>query len=919
MFRYVLILLWVCIGFRADAQAVWDSLLTESARLKHERDLEGALAICRYGDSLLLLETDPDSVFLASFSHQAGIIQYNMSQYQASLLSYSKALARCPDTPEGQNIKGTILYDRAFTEYEMERYKQSYETVKEAEAVLAPLENPDYDYLLSIYADLCFQAVDLGYLDEAEKYLLKGEKLMLEHKDDVIYEFAHQSDKEVIFEYNFVLLYSETGEEEKLIEHINKLKAIKKARPFNQGEQYMFAVGLNHVADFYLNFDDRWDTDYPFIQAERYLREAFDALNKEQYPANFVQFTYNQNKAYRKAAKYKLALQGNDYLLSIADSNDYRKPFFFTQRGLIYAASGEKEKAIEAFRRVAELIHTGDEPLKKDYSNYKPSTTVHHADLFAGVMDDLIELYPDDQAVKSLASDFYVLALRQFEFAYQFNSFNPTLRSFYDKIIQGILTTRIRKDGSETILLTDLLTKIEEIENRLAWQEHLLNRRFNELKIPDSLVYREMELRSKLARVKQANQSDLVVFEWEDRLRKFENHIREQYPAHADFVKTAFDVKDFQSELEPGTLVLRYKKAKDNFFLFAISKEKIEQFSLGNKDVLLPEIQSLLGQIQQRKQVDSKQVRARIIPLDVAAYHHLIIIPDGELHDIPFELLQEASTYLIETHSISYATHLVFIMNQRAREATLGTDLQFLAFSPAYGASEPALAMRSQAYRLKGAHEEVKAVSEVFGGHIFEGSKASKATFISQSPSGDILHLAMHADIDNDKPELSYLLFASQTGEQKMFVEELYGLKLKAELAVLSACNTGRSSPDDRKGMVSLHRAFCYAGVPATVASLWAVPDQATKEIMTVFYEKLKSGLSKAEALQQAKLNYIQENDDPHFKHPFFWAGFVLYGDSKPLEANEQAGEVVIGGIIGIGLLLGFLGFIFRRERKKAL
>jgi CHAT domain-containing protein len=101
---------------------------------------------------------------------------------------------------------------------------------------------------------------------------------------------------------------------------------------------------------------------------------------------------------------------------------------------------------------------------------------------------------------------------------------------------------------------------------------------------------------------------------------------------------------------------------------------------------------------------------------------------------------------------------------------------------------------------------------------------------------------------------------------------------LNADLVVLSACETGLGKEVKGEGLVSLTRAFMYAGTPSVVASLWKVADLSTAELMTRFYRHLKDGkLSKAEALRQAQLELIQEG---RFDHPYFWSPFVLIGRS---------------------------------------
>ncbi len=886
MFRNALVMIVLCIGFRADAQVIWDSLLQETNCLDREGEFSAMLATSLYSDSLLQLAEEPDSFFLCIFRHKAGTALHNMGRYEEAIAAFDRAIAACYDAPEGRNQRGIALYDRAFAEYALRRYRQSYQTVIEAEAALAPLENPDYDYLLSVYADLCFQATEMGNLTEAEKYLQKGELLYQQIKDKITEPDDGSSSKEVLFEYNYIALYAESGDEKKMLEHLSLMKQLRAQKKFNGREEYMYAVGLNHVADFYLNFHERWENAFPFEQAERFQDEAFAALDKGRYPSNYVQFTFNRSKALRKLKKNQQALKGNDYLLSIADSTDPRMPFFLAQRGLIFASAGQKEQAIQTFESMARHIHTGVEPLQADFANFAPSSTINHTDLLAGVMDEFQELFPDDEAVRRQAAAFYPLALRQFVYSLPFSSLNFKLREYYEKCLAGILASREIESGRKGISLPDLLTQIEQIENRLAWQEHLLNRNFNELKIPDSLLYQEMDLRFKIAEAKQKKASELTIFEWEEKLAKFERNLRQQYPAHADFVNHTFDLKALQARLGPQSLILRYKKAQDDFYLFAISASDIQLFEIGKKNKIEPYVSFFLNQTASlgRSRAGYRELYPMLLPMKLSLFQQLIIIPDDMLYDVPFELLMDSSQYLIESHTISYSTHLVFVHNQLNKNQEGGSG--FMAFAPDYEASSSSMATRSQAYRLRGAKEEAHAICRLFQGHVYDGQYASKAQFMQAAPAAKILHLAMHADIHNEQPELSYLLFLSDSILEKMYVEELYGMNLRADLAVLSACNTGKGAPDERRGMVSLHRAFCYAGVPATVASLWTVPDQATQQIMRAFYTHLRRGLSKAKALQQAKLDYLAQTQDPHLQHPFFWAGFVLYGDAAPIASS---------------------------------
>src|SRR5690606_19071616 len=123
-------------------------------------------------------------------------------------------------------------------------------------------------------------------------------------------------------------------------------------------------------------------------------------------------------------------------------------------------------------------------------------------------------------------------------------------------------------------------------------------------------------------------------------------------------------------------------------------------------------------------------------------------------------------------------------------------------------------------------------------------------------------------NLNDEDPELSNLMFSDSEQDYEMYISELYGLNFSADLAVLSACNTGIGGFKDGGNLVSMHHAFTIAGIPATIASLWHAPDHSTKEIMVAFYQNLQKGTDKATALRQAKLSYLANTTDENLQHP---------------------------------------------------
>ena len=302
----------------------------------------------------------------------------------------------------------------------------------------------------------------------------------------------------------------------------------------------------------------------------------------------------------------------------------------------------------------------------------------------------------------------------------------------------------------------------------------------------------------------------------------------------------------------------------------------------------------------------------------------LILIPEGKLNYLPFDaLLTELPTegannfaslpYAIRKYQIrcGYSSSLLLESKEHLSQAS-----KFYAgFAPEYSqeklwAEAPDIQatfgnVRDQLDALKNNQPEVIEASDLFNGKPYLKEEASEQVFKEEASNYKVLHLAMHAFTDDANPMNSCLVFAdppdlaqqilaakadslgleasyTQGEDGRLYAYEIYNLPLNADLAVLSACNTGAGSLRKGEGVMSLARAFAYAGCPNIVMSLWQADDQATKDLMQDFYVYLKDGLEKDEALRQAKLDYLDRAD---LTHPHFWSGFVMIGDDAPIIA----------------------------------
>ncbi len=214
----------------------------------------------------------------------------------------------------------------------------------------------------------------------------------------------------------------------------------------------------------------------------------------------------------------------------------------------------------------------------------------------------------------------------------------------------------------------------------------------------------------------------------------------------------------------------------------------------------------------------------------------------------------------------------------------------WLGFSPNYTGKD----------QLSSNKEEVFEIADLVGGDTYTGEESTKVNFIRSRNDASILHLAMHAEINNKNPLYNKLIFS----DGELTSSEIYVSNIKANLAVLSACNTGFGKLEKGEGIINMARAFNFAGVPSVLMSLWKVPDKETKKIMIAFYKHLKNGETKSLALKNAKLDYLASIKDINLRHPFYWSGFVLNGNIKQLIPANQNNYYLISGVLLFGLMI---------------
>ncbi len=283
----------------------------------------------------------------------------------------------------------------------------------------------------------------------------------------------------------------------------------------------------------------------------------------------------------------------------------------------------------------------------------------------------------------------------------------------------------------------------------------------------------------------------------------------------------------------------------------------------------------------------------------------LIIMPHGALAYLPFEVMRwNEDALLLDRFDIAYASSAALLMEQMRME---GSGESFAGFNAGYDEHALLPPLPGSAEELEGIREKLKDAT------LFMNATAGQ--FRKDAPDFKVVHLALHSLIDDERPLFSRLVFTQEdsTRSGDITVNELYGMELGADLVVLSACESGIGKLSRGEGMMSLSRAFMYAGVPSTVMSLWKVPDQATSRLMTRFYAFLVQGQSKDVALANAKREFIR--DYPQMASPYYWAGFIVNGKTDPVSFSSPWRVWPIA--LAVVLIGGIGGWIGTRRRKR--
>lgn len=479
---------------------------------------------------------------------------------------------------------------------------------------------------------------------------------------------------------------------------------------------------------------------------------------------------------------------------------------------------------------------------------------------------------------------------------------------------QEIAFALYQQTGEKAFL--DKFLSLEEESKSLLLRRQL--NKFTSLRVnsvPDSIISKERLLQREMSGVIESKEDGRDMIAIEKEYDEIVDLIKKEYPEYynlrfSTFVVNADDIR--RELLKPGQNIIQYMMTASNLYAMILNKKGTHLLKLDAQEIR-NEIKHLNNSITAINENDLYKTSTSLYnsifePVEkFLDGNELYIIPDQDLFNINFEVLIKPSKssephYLIYDYTISYliSSTTAYQYKKLNRQKSSG----LLALAPGFSddlksdylghLKDSSLFDTDYMKRIQQpfAVEAASVAAGIFNGKSFISNAATEQNFKSESDKYQIIHFGTHTEINNVSPLLSRLVLSKSNAPDNeeddgyLHVYEIYNTPIRAELAVLTACETGVGKSSHSEGMLSLAHGFAYAGCPSIVMSLWQIDEKTSSAISHEFYKNLASGMSKNQALRQAKITFIK-NSASELSAPYYWSGMVLLGDVSPLEKPD--------------------------------
>lgn len=403
--------------------------------------------------------------------------------------------------------------------------------------------------------------------------------------------------------------------------------------------------------------------------------------------------------------------------------------------------------------------------------------------------------------------------------------------------------------------------------------------------------------------------------------------ISQGYPKYFSeiYSSSIVDLERLQNILEAEEMIVQYYEGRDHIYRFDISYNEIRFVKLNDVMDLRHNVR-LMIECLKKPTSDQKDLQ-HFISLGVDLYKDLLpeakgfkrlsIVPSGILYQLPFDvLLTGLSTanqyvdlpYLINDVAINYqSSSTIFHKLYESKKLKPPTILAIAPYTKS--SNEP------KDLIIPNTADEVQNVLDLFSGEILSDDKAIKSKVLSNLDQHSIVHFATHGYSDTSDFTNAKLLLScvkNPTDNCALYTYEIQNSSFTNSLVVLSACESGSGKINLGEGTMSMAKAFLYGGVPSVVMTRWQVNDRSSTILMSSFYEHLKAGFQKDEALRLAKQAYLDKHADNITAHPYYWSSFTQIGATTAYTTSN--GFQI--KIIALLLMLSALFVFFKLKRN---
>ncbi|MBN1224366.1 MAG: CHAT domain-containing protein [Candidatus Aminicenantes bacterium] len=508
------------------------------------------------------------------------------------------------------------------------------------------------------------------------------------------------------------------------------------------------------------------------------------------------------------------------------------------------------------------------------------------------------------------------------------------------KVYESLVSLLYRYRNHKSINASGEIFRVVESAKARAFLESLGESQINiRNRLTEAMKNRENDILNRISSgTRKLNQMHLTEFQRKKILREVKNaedeyllfisKIRIEIPEIANLVSPEpCTIEEVQKQItNQKTALIEYFLGESKSFVFLISEEEIYLDTLPGREEIRKSLKAYLKALAEQpgRSFNGEKASARLakelLPITqlnaLKSVENLVIIPDGILYYLPFETLlisnkkvPTENKLLLSRYNISYSpssSSLLFLTRVNRKELP-SKDL--LAFgNPNYHLGENStLAENSipsnilkDVFQNEGfdlsplpySQKEVESISKLFSEKnkdVYFGNNACEDT-LKRIPLEDykIVHFACHGLLDEKVPSRSALVLSLGNclkDDGFLQVREIYNLRLKSELVILSACQTARGKLENGEGVLGLPRIFFNSGTRSVISTLWKIDDKSTSKFMKYLYTYLNEGYDKTQSLTLAKLKMIKSG----YHHPFYWAAFILNGDysSPALRKNH--------------------------------